>query len=216
MRRLIIIICLIVFISLHYGCKDNSTEPSNDDRDTTIVVYKPNLYLHPTKEINLYVKLSFPMGGQLLNSIPEYNQGWDVTVDTNGLINKTYRFLFYEYRVPDKHQIKYGWIISKNNLKTFFENNMESSGFNEIEIKDFTDYWIPILNDHNYYEIYPQYKSTLDLMSEIEFSIKPDNFYRLQYLIRGRNDNNIDLLTPKTESAKKEEFYVLEWGVMLK
>lgn len=216
MRKLIILIILIVFIFSHYGCKNNSTEPVNDNKDSTIVVYKPNLYLHPTKEINIYVKLLFPMGGQLLEAIPEYNQGWNVTADTNGLINNTYRFLFYEYQVPDKHQIKSGWVIPKNNLKTFFENNMEAAGFDEIEIKDFIDYWIPLLNDYNYYEIYPQYKSTLDLMSEIDFSIEPDNFYRLQYMIRGNKDNNITLMAPQTESAKKEGFYAMEWGVMFK
>ena len=216
MRRLIIIIGLIVFISLQYGCKNNPTEPSNDDKDTTIVVLKPNLYLYPAKEINLSVKILFPLGGNLIKSIPKYDGEWNVIVEPNGLINKTYRFLFYEYRIPDRHQMESGWLVTKNDLKAFFENNMNLSGFDEIEIKDFTEHWVPILNAYDYYEIYPQYKSTLDQMSIIEFSIKPDNFYRLQYLIKGSNNNNINLIVPTIEFAKREGFSVVEWGVMLK
>lgn len=216
MKRLIIIIVFATITILSNACEEYLSEPYNEGKDTTIVAFKPNLYLYPTKEINLSVKIVFPIGGQLIESIPHYFDGWNITAEPNGLINKTFSYLFYEYRVPDLHQMDFGWIIKKNELKIFFEENMKLSGFNEIEIKDFTDYWIPLLNDYDYYEIYPQYKSTLNQMTEIVFSTNPDNFYRLQYLIKGCGDNKINLQPPIVEIADRTGFHALEWGVILK
>jgi len=215
MRNVKFIIFMAVLLSIYFSsCKDNSTNPNDDDKDT-VTVYKPNLYLYPKESINISVKISFPLGGELIESIPDYNNGWSVTIDTNGVIDNYYNYLFYEYKVPDYHQTQRGWLISKSDLYPFFEENMSSVGFNENEIKDFTDYWIPLLNEFPYYKVYPQFRSTLDKMTEILFSVEPNNFYRLQYLIRGTNEDDIELEEPKIEYAIKDGFYVLEWGVVL-
>ena len=56
--------------------------------------------------------------------------------------------------MPDLAQKEYGWVIETSNLQEFFRNNMKTSGFSQKEIKDFIEYWIPILTEHKYYEIY--------------------------------------------------------------
>ena len=71
---------------------------------------------------------------------------------------------------------------------------MTNSGFTEIEINDFIDFWIPELTEYPFYAVYPQYRSTLDVMTEIIFSVEPDNFYRLQYLIKGLSSEIQDIL----------------------
>ena len=208
----------LLFIS-QTGCKSNSTEPIPDQHShdsTFITERKPNLYIYPKEEMNLSVTIAFPRGGKITESLPIYNEGWSVSIKPSGLIDNIYEYLFYECRVPDLTQKSFGWLISQNNLKQFFEENMSASGFNEKEIKDFTDYWAPLLKDYSYYEIYPQYKSTLDEMSILQFSVTPDNLYRLQYVIIGRDNSDITIHAPQIEVAKRIGFYAVEWGVVLK
>jgi hypothetical protein len=216
-----LLLLVISLAALLLGCNEDSTDPkvkyAISHGDTSEVISrKPNIYIYPTKELKLTVNLSFPNGGQLLESIPNYGNGWEISVKTNGIINETYHYLFYECKFPDMTQNKFGWLVANTELEQFFRNNMSLSGFNENEIKDFTEYWIPLLKDYKYYEIYPQYKNTLDKMSFISFSETPLNIFRLQYVIKGRNDNNIILLAPQLETARREGFFVMEWGVILK
>ena len=119
-------------------------------------------------------------------------------------------------KVPEFAQDTFGWIIKKQNLKAFFRNNLTVSGFNDNETNDFVEYWIPELMEYEYYEIYPQYKSTLDKVIDINFSNEPINFYRLCYLIIGRDDGNLELNEPQIEEALRVGYFAVEWGAILK
>ena len=80
---------------------DNS-EPDTSSIDTTYeTVRKPNIYIYPQNKIDLDVLISFPNGGSITTSIPDYNDGWHITIDSTGLINSKYRFLFYESDIPE-------------------------------------------------------------------------------------------------------------------
>lgn len=218
MKTIIITFIVFLFVILQYSCKDNTTEPEipyDDDDISEVVAHKPNIYIYPNQTLTLSVKAIFPNGGAILESIPHYQESWDITVTPNGKINNTFDYLFYECKMPDLTQKTYGWLIAKSDLKEFFINNMTQSGFNQNEINDFIEYWIPILTESKYYEIYPQYKSTIDEMVEIKYSVEPLSFYRLFYVIKGRKDNQVELLPPSIESAKREKYFVVEWGVIL-
>jgi len=132
-----------------HGC-----EPETDGEcDTCIMVLKPNIYLYPEENAILSLSLTFPAGGRVTASIPDYRKGWLVSADTDGIINNRYEFLFYESEQPDVWQTNEGWIIAVVDLEQFFTANLSEYGFIGREIKDFTDYWIPRLKDFEYYEI---------------------------------------------------------------
>ena len=189
-----------------------SCEPDERKED---LVYKPNIYIYPEEEIQLDVILSFPMGGKVITSIPEYINGWSVTVDKNGIIDDIYSYLFYESLQPDIWQKSDGWLIKKSELESFFRMNMAEFGFFGQEIDDFIDYWIPRLNDHSFYAIYPQTKELIDDVIEIYFSTQPKNSLRLFYVIKGHESIVDELPVPEIESFNREGFYVTEWGVIL-
>jgi len=211
---LIFAFSIIVIIS---GCKNSLTESNPcDDDSSNVIVYKPNIYIYPTESLNLKVNILFPHGGRVTTSIPIYDTKWDVTVQSNGIIDDEYQYLFYECNVPDLFQKKEGWVINKKNLNSFFINNMNISGFNTKEIKDFTDYWIPKLNEFDYYEIYPQYCLDIEKMIILKFSKEPDNIFRLFYYIKGIHNNQFKLKQPIIEKSKREKYYIMEWGVIIK
>lgn len=178
---------------------------------------KPNIYIYPQQQMNLDVNISFPHGGEVTTSIPEYSSGWnDLDIDPSGKINDEFTFLFYESQNPDLCQYNKGWIIAQDDLEFFFIKNMVETGFEGQEITDFTDYWIPLLKNYPYYVIYPQYNEQLDRMIQLNFSQKPDNILRLIYTLKGLQDNDLVLQEPEIPEFKREGFVVVEWGVIRK
>jgi len=215
MKHVLPLVLLLVIFST-VGCKKETPVESEQQDTSNVIVRKPNIYIYPEVDRQIKIVLSFPLGGKVIQSIPEYNSGWHVFVTQDGLIDNKFDYLFYEGSNPDRTQKRDGWIIKKEELKSFFEMNMKESGFKQKEIKDFTEYWIPILIDYNYYEIYTQYKKQMDKMVNINSSPEADHIFRLIYLIKGRNDSNLNLPAPIVETAKREGFYLMEWGVIIK
>ncbi|MFA6403076.1 MAG: hypothetical protein WCX31_15850 [Salinivirgaceae bacterium] len=181
------------------------------------MAYKPNIYIYPDKNIKLKVTIGFPKGGEIVTSIPDYDTGWDVSVEPKSIINKSYGYLFYESNQPDVWQKEEGWIIKKENLKSFFIDNMGKYGFNDTEIKDFVEYWIPRLTDFDNYVIYPQTTKIIEEVISLNFSVQPDEIFRLFYLIKGKtNYQDIKILEPNIESGfKRNNYHISEWGVLL-
>lgn len=211
---LIILILSVLMLSTN-GCKI-PTKPQPNDSTNYILDEKPNIYIYPDHNIDLTVKIIFPAGGSVTKSDPQYNNGWNVRVSKDGKIDSSYDCLFYESRMPDLTQNEYGWIVKKEELKNFFSTNLAESNFKENEIYDFISYWIPRLKDYNYYAIYPQYTSTMEKMSILDFSIMPAHVFRLNYVIRGLNNKNINIKTPEIQKANRNGYNSVEWGVILK
>jgi hypothetical protein len=211
---------LLFLGSIPFHSCEPDCEPDEEENecDTCIRVLKPNIYLYPTENKILSVSLNFPSGGKIITSIPDYRKGWMVSVDTNGIINNKYEYLFYESEQPDVWQTKEGWIINETDLEQFFTENLSKYGFIGREIKDFTDYWIPKLKDYACYEIYPQEKNIIDTVIALEISETPDAVLRLFYLIKGTNNaTNSKIITPADNiQFKRTGFCVTEWGVILK
>ena len=220
-RRNISVLILLVTVSYIFSFQSCSPDDSEEDErttcDTCVMVYKPNIYIYPEQEIQLLVSLAFPKGGSVMLSIPEYNDGWNITVDTLGMIDKTYTYLFYESQQPDVWQMKEGWCIKQENLQAFFEDNLSKYGFGEREITDFTAYWIPRFQSSLYYSVFPQTDSLINSVIELSFSEKPENILRLFYVvIESDIDTSGRLTEPFIAPFKRENYFVSEWGVILK
>lgn len=184
--------------------------PAND------MVWKPNIYLYPQQTSELDVDIAFPHGGRVTTAIPDFNNPWHITVEPSGIINGQYEYLFYESVQPDYAQYSAGWVISRENLGTFFRTNMAQTGFNQKEIDDFVEYWIPRLINYQYYAIYPQYNDQLDNMIKLDFSVQPQSIIRLIYAIRGLQTDSFSLPEPQIPPFTRDGFTVVEWGVTLK
>ena len=114
------------------GCEPDD---GDDDCDTCDLVRKPNIYLYPTETTFVQISLDFPMGGEVITSTPEYNAGWSVTVDPDGMIDNAFPYLFYESVQPDIWQKTSGWLVNKDDLGDFFKANLAIYGFSGREIE---------------------------------------------------------------------------------
>lgn len=209
---------LLFLGSIPFHSCEPEPDPEEHECDTCIRVLKPNIYLYPTENKILSVTLNFPSGGKIITSIPDYGKGWLVSVDTDGIINNKHEYLFYESEQPDVWQTNEGWIINVLDLEQFFTDNLSKYGFIGREIKDFTDYWIPRLKGHEYYEIYPQEKKIIDTVITLKITDTPDAVLRLFYLIRGTDSVTNTKITAPADNIPfiRTGFCVTEWGVVLK
>lgn len=213
----LLIMLAFVFSAITFqSCNPDDCEDTEETCDTCMVVYKPNIYIYPEQELFLNITLDFPKGGGVVASIPEYGNGWEVTVDTAGKIDNKYDYLFYESEQPDVWQMNKGWCIKTENLTNFFTQNLSEYGFKGREINDFNEYWIPRFQNSDYYIFYPQTNELIDSVIELSFSEKPDNILRLFYVVH-ESDEDIseDLLQPSINPFSRDGFFVTEWGVIL-
>jgi len=180
-----------------------------------IIVYKPNIYIYPIYNLNLCVEISFPLGGEILESIPPYADQWCVDIDTTGKINNQYNYLYYESRQANIFQYKKGWCIARSDMNSFFEDNMKQYDFSDAEIEDFIEYWMPLLDESDYYMIYPQTNEIIDEIIHLDFSISPDHVYRLFYGVVGVEQYR-EIEAPGIEAFNRDGFHVVEWGVFRK
>ncbi len=212
-----LIVVLFLTSNLFQSCGPDDCEVEEDACDTCIQVFKPNIYIYPENRTDLRITLSFPQGGKIDVSIPEYRNGWDISVDKFGKINNEFDYLFYESSQPDVWQMEKGWCIKMQDLTDFFTNNLTIYGFEGKEIKDFTDYWIPRFITSDYYVIYPQNNEIIDSVIELNISQTPANILRLFYVVQeSNNDISNNLEEPSIDSFSRERFFVTEWGVVLK
>ncbi len=183
------------------------------EKEPDIQVDKPNIYIYPERITDLNVTLSFPAGGRVVKSIPEYGSGWNVTVDPDGTIDGEYGFLFYECSTPDRYQYEKGWVVNRAELETFFRKNLSDFGFVGREIEDFIEWWIPRLKDAKFYLVYPQMKEQIEKMALLHISENPDSILRLFYAVVPSANGNEKLIEPTIPHFEREGFVVTEWGV---
>jgi hypothetical protein len=180
------------------------------------MVYKPNIYLYPKITTKMDVSLEFPQGGHVTVSDPNYPDEWqNIKVTPGSKIDGEHDFLFYEAALPDHWQYEKGWAVKQAGLKTFFEDNLKTYGFNMREIADFTDYWIPRLKESPYYAIYPQHTAKIDEIVELNISKNPKSILRLFYVIKDIPEFE-DMPVPMIPDFERKGFTVTEWGVVLK
>lgn len=196
------------------GCRK---KPDDDPKKckNCPMVYKPNIYIYPKQTLNISVALDFPKGGRVVESIPLYGSGWNVTVTPEGKMNDQYDYLFYESEQPDEWQYKTGYTIPRDSLEIFFNGNMAAYHFKANEIKDFIDYWIPRLNDYNYYHIYPQERPVIEELIKVRFSSEPENFLRLFYVVKGTSVPSPLQPHVINNTVPRTGYHAAEWGVVL-
>ncbi|MCX6764202.1 MAG: hypothetical protein NTU58_00630 [Candidatus Nealsonbacteria bacterium] len=173
---------------------------------------KPAIYLYPTEDSFVNVKLKIK--GLITKDIPKYNNGWNVFVTKDGLINQKYDYLFYETKLLKVDLPKSGWVVKYKDLNQWFDINLMKLGLNEKEKKQFIEYWIESLPEANYYEIKLLEENFLNENMALGISPKPDTVIRLMFNFRPLN-KKIDITEPDINTPKREGFTVVEWGGIL-
>ena len=172
-------------------------------------IKKPAIYLYPREDS--FVNVQLEINGKLTKNIPVYNNGWNVFVTKEGLIDNKYDYLFYEAKLKQIELPNEGWVVKYEDLENWFDINLILLGLNEKEKNQFKDYWLNELSYSNYYKIELFEDSFLKENMDLKISPQPNTLIRLNFNFKALN-KKIVISEPMIITPKRIGFTVVEWG----
>lgn len=188
-----------------------------------IMVEKPVVYLYSEKKVDAKVALN--PKGELAFTYPEYNTGWDVTVQPDGTIwdnnkERSYPYLFWEAKqdqlqfVNNNGSVK-GSLVRRKEVIPFLEKQLTNLGLNQKEQTDFITYWGPRLMENELSQVqFLVNEEVKTAIGDLTISPKPESMIRVYMLYAPAQDLDDDFhLVPQTLSPiQRNGFTVVEWG----
>ncbi len=180
--------------------------------ESEMAILAPNVYLYPETTSDISVDISFPNGGRVVESEPPYNDGWNVNVTPEGIIDGKYEYLFYDTKQPAQLNFQSGWLLDGNDLENEFRFLLMNLGYVGREIDDFVDYWLPKIGTTPYLAVYPQ-----DVESMITLTIDPtpNELLRNIFLFRPLTSPVQLEELPLPDAIQRNGFTAVEWGGIL-
>lgn len=183
--------------------------------DLDVTIDKPIIYLYPTEETDVSVKLL--KSENLTCSYPKYQGGWNVIAEPNGDLkdlttNRNLYSLYYESKSDINFKVENeGFVIKGEDSAKFLEEKLAILGLNEKEAEEFIVYWLPRLeaNKYNYIRF-----ATLDEINEnmpLEINPNPDSIIRIMMTFKGLY-NPIDVKEQELVTPERNGFVAVEWG----
>ena len=180
-----------------------------------MMVKKPVIYLYPTKDTKVDVKL---VNNNLLTcTYPKYEDKWSVLAKPNGDLTyietgRSLYSLYYEadslidFTVTDE-----GFVIKGEDSAKFLEEKLEILGLNEHEAEEFIIYWLPILEANKYNYIRFATKGEIDSNMPLEVNPNPDSIIRVLMTYKGLK-SPINVKEQVLETPNRDGFVLVEWG----
>lgn len=176
---------------------------------------KPIIYLYPTEDTEISVKLL--KDENLTCSYPKYKDEWKVLAQSNGNLkdlatDRQLYSLYYESKNNIEFNIeKEGFVVKGEDTIAFLEEKLAILGLTEREAEEFIVYWLPRLeaNKYNYIRF-----ATLDEINEnmpLEINPNPDTIIRVLMTFKGL-ESPIDVQEQQLETPNRTGFVAVEWG----
>jgi hypothetical protein len=182
-------------------------------------IKKPIIYLYPTKETDIKIDINF--SGQIENTYPLYEKGWQVTAKPNGdLINKKdntkHRYLFWDGTLNKDIKIsdfETGFVVKGAETVNFLDSILTLVGLNDYEKNDFITYWSPIMKQNKYNFVYFMINNDCNQISMLDVNPGPNTEIRV-YMFFSKVNSNFEIKKQKLNKTERKGFVMVEWGGM--
>ena len=191
---------------------DNYYHKGKSEKCDPDVAYKPILYLYPTEDINVNIKLR--KDNNIISSYPKYNDGWNVYVKSDGNIiydNREYYALYWDEYNDNSVDFSTGFYVDGDNAIEFLEEKLDIIGLNSREVNEFIMYWLPIFESNKHNLVYFELTEERENNNKLIINPKPDSLLRVNMHIK-KVDSKVDIKEQKLESFNRTGFTVVEWG----
>lgn len=201
------------------GKGKTKTEITLSFKDATMYMIedKPVIYLYPTAETDVSVKLD--LVGEMLFTYPKYNNGWDVKAYPDGTLlqnGQTYSYLFWEGKSEIKNKdvdLASGFMVKSSDLLNFLEEKLDSMNLSSKEKQDFITYWYPRMNVNSVNYIHFMFNEAYNKYAKLNVEPKPDNLFRVFMVWSKISNANGVYIKPQTiQKLNRTGFSVVEWG----
>lgn len=180
---------------------------------------KPVIYLYPESTMDISVWVS-PRGGFSYTE-PEYGDGWDVTAYPDGrIVNREdgleYPYLFWEGRGGLYTPVQTYWVVEQPRVESFLRETLAKMNFNQNEIADFVEFWLPRMQDASYYKIGFHGTNVMNELAPLSLSVKPDHVFRILMDYEELETWQPSRPPARLPRANRDGFEVMEWGGVLR
>ena len=185
------------------------------DRISEWEEWKPIIYLYPTTEVQVNVRLWTPEN--LSHTYPKYNseKWWNVVAQPNGDLEDidTWRklyALYREWKSNDKTNFDEWFVVAWKDIIPFLEEKLAILWLNEREAEEFIVYWIPQMEGNKYNLI--RFESIEEQNGNMPLNItpSPDTVIRVM-MDRKSIDKPIDIPEQQLTTPERNWFTVVEW-----
>ena len=178
------------------------------------IEYKPIIYLYPTEEMDISVKLVD--SNRLDLTYPKYNGLWSVHAYSDGRLidNNTNRELYGLYWQGKNHYARVmddGFVVKGEDTIAFLEEKLEYLGLNERESEEFIIYWLPKLEKNKYNYIRFETMDEINNYMRLDVDPSPDTIIRV-YMNFKALDKYINVKEQRLTSVKRSGYTLVEWG----
>ena len=184
---------------------------------------KPIIYIYPTQEQNISVKLGNP---ELLTcSYPQYEDGgWDVLAKPNGDLldlktGKNLYSLYWEgisnkvYDYSNTPELE-GFVVKGEDTTKFLEEKLSILGLSEREKEEFIIYWLPQMEDNKYN--YIRFETIEEIEKEMPLQIEPKPDTTIRVLMDWKKlDEAIEVKEQELIPVERNGYTVVEWGASI-
>ena len=180
-----------------------------------LMLDKPIIYLYPTTETQVNVKLWTPEN--LLHTYPKYNskKWWDVIAQPNGDLEDidTWRklyALYREWKISNPKDFDEWFVVAWKDVIPFLEEKLAILWLNERETEEFIVYWLPQMEDNKYNLIRFEIKAEQDENMPLNITPTPDTVIRVMMDWKAINEP-IDIPQQQLTTPERTWFTVVEW-----
>ena len=191
---------------------DDPDNPEDPDDPNLWVAKKPLVYLYPTEDMRVSVKLGNP--SKLTSTYPAYEGGWNVLAKKDGtLINngRSYYGLYWEGANYAAKQSDEGFVVAGKDSAKFLEEKLAQLGLTEREANEMIIYWLPQLEKNVYNYIRFDLNDVMDKYMPLNVSPKPDTTIRVMMVFRPL-EKPVAVREQKLSTPERKGFVVVEWG----
>ena len=180
--------------------------------DEIICAEKPVIYLYPTEETEVTVKLK--LDGELTCTYPAYNNGWTVTAHPDGKLidenGREYYCLYWEGETHARYDFSRGFCVKGEDTAMFLENVLAKIGLTEREANEFIIYWLPQM-ERNAYNLISFKADAYTNSAELNITPAPDSLLRV-FMAWKPLDTAVEIEPQEFVGFERSGFTVVEWG----
>ena len=168
--------------------------------------------IYPTEDMNINIKLEHE--DNIITSYPKYDNGWNVFVNKDGIINcngREYYALYWDEYNNNDVDFSTGFYVSGESAIEFLEEKLDYIGLNNRETNEFIMYWLPILEKNEHNLVYFELTNERENNNKLIISPKPDSILRINMHIKKIYDI-MNIEEQKLEKFDRVGFTVVEWA----
>lgn len=184
-----------------------------------IYAVEPLIYLYPNVPTNMQIDVQ-AKGGVYLSE-PLKGAMWKIKALPSGTVinsadERNYRYLFWEGVGDPVSDHSRGFVVSQDEVESFFRSELKKRGLIDNEMEDFLMAWLPHFKYHPYYFVTFLDEDQINKLFPLRASPNPETIIRIYMDFFGLLSPTKVQPLPEPHAKKRKGLTLVEWGGLIR